>query len=253
MQYESRRRDKEDLYWKLGTEEFRKMLAGLQKCEPFMQQFRTWKDVIKFMRKGTSQDPRKSEVLRAILQAFASNNDPRWHNILLAIFWPGLCSIDKRKAKWDENDEERWQNITTTFIEVICRIDLSKRSERLVQKIYNDTVHRFYDRCSRAWKNIGVETTADEAELIELAGGAEDLNFDLIELHEAQETAIERLREYLVAGRIKEPDFHLLVGTRIYGKTIREYAREAGINYQTAKKRRQRAEAALRLVEWWKP
>ena len=218
-----------------------------------MRRFDSWMDVIRFMRKGTSQDPRKSEVLRAILQTFADDKDPRWHTVLLAIFWPGLLSIFRKKRKWDEDCEERWQNILTTFIEVVSRIDLSKRSERLVQKIYNDTIHRLYDRYSRPWKYVGVETTADEQELIKLAGGADDLNFYLIELHEAQEAAIKRLREHLDAGRLSESDFYLLTATRIYGKTLREYAREASMNYQTCKKRRWRAETALRLVEWWKP
>ena len=54
---------------------------------------------------------------------------------------------------------------------------------------------------------------------------------------------------HLDAGRITEPDFLLLVGTRLYGQSISEYARNAGLKAEAAKKRRQRAEAAIRSHE----
>ena len=56
---------------------------------------------------------------------------------------------------------------------------------------------------------------------------------------------IQRLREHMEAGRISEADFLLLVGTRVYGKSVADYARETGLDYQVAKKRRQRAEAVI--------
>ena len=51
------------------------------------------------------------------------------------------------------------------------------------------------------------------------------------------------------AGRITEADYLLLVGTRVYGKQVVDYAREMGLAYQVAKKRRQRAEAAIRRFQ----
>jgi hypothetical protein len=70
-----------------------------------------------------------------------------------------------------------------------------------------------------------------------------------MELREAQELEIRRLREHQEAGRITEADYLLLVGTRVYGKPVVDYAREMGLAYQTAKKRRQRAEAAIRRFQ----
>ncbi len=73
----------------------------------------------------------------------------------------------------------------------------------------------------------------------------ECIDFARIELREAQE----RLREHLNAGRITEADFLLLIGTRVYGKSVADCARETGLDYQVAKKRRQRAEAAIGRFE----
>ena len=51
------------------------------------------------------------------------------------------------------------------------------------------------------------------------------------------------------AGRITTADGLLLIGTRVYGTSVADYARDTGVAYQVAKKRRQRAEAAIGRFE----
>ncbi len=245
----SRARDRERLEQELRSEKYRKLLRRLHRKEPFFRQFSIWADVIVFMRNGTSTDPRKDEVLRPIFEAHAEDENPRWRAVLLAIFWPGLESIHFQKRGWDQDPDERWQNITWTFLKVVCRVDVKRRPDRLVQKVYNDTVHHLHDEYRRAWNRTNREFAADPEEIDLLAGGVEGIDFAGIELRERQELEIERLREHLTAGRISDADFLLLVGTRVYGKSIADYAREARLDYQVAKKRRQRAEAVIRRFE----
>jgi len=241
----SRERDRARLEQELQTYEYQRLLGELQQNEPFLRQFRTWADVIVFMRNGTSTDPRKDDILRPVFEAHAEDEDPRLRAVLLAIFWPGLESIHFQKRGWDPDPRERWQNITWAFLQVLCRIDLSKRPDRLVQKVFNDTVHRLFDEYRRTWNRTNHELATDPEELNALAGDTEGIDLVGIELREAQESAIQRLREHLEAGRISEADFLLLIGTRVYGQSVADYAREAGLDYQVAKKRRQRAEAVL--------
>jgi hypothetical protein len=169
--------------------------------------------------------------------------------VLLAIFWPGLESIHFQKRGWDQDPEERWQNITWTFLQVLCRIDVKRRPDRLVQKVYNDTIHHLHDEYRRLWNRANRESTLDAEGIEALAGETKGVDTSDIELREAQEIEIQRLREHMEAGRITEADFLLLVGTRVYGKSVADYAREAGLDYQVAKKRRQRAEAVIRRFE----
>ena len=75
------------------------------------------------------------------------------------------------------------------------------------------------------------------------------IDFEGIDRRIAQEAEIERLRDHLAAGRITEADFLLIVGTRVYGQSIPAYARAAGLKKEAAKKRRLRAEAAIRHYE----
>jgi len=245
----SGRNDRERLEEELQGTANQALLRKLQRKHLFLRRFRTWVDVIAFMRTGSSRDPRKDEILRPIFEAHAEDDDPRWRVVLLAIFWPGLESIHYQKRNWDQDPDERWQNIVWTFLQVLCRVDVKRRPDRLVQKVFNDTVHHLHDEYRRVWDRAKREFAAEPDEIDALIGGVDGIDTADIELREAQEIEINRLREHLEQGRITEPDFLLLVGTRVYGKSVADYAREAGLNYQVAKKRRQRAEAAIRRFE----
>ncbi len=245
----SREQDRARLEQELQTEEYQHLLGKLQESEPFLRQFRTWADVIAFMRIGTSTDPRKDDILRPIFERHTEDQDPRWRTILLVIFWPGLESIHFQRRGWDADPRERWQNITWTFLQVLCRIDVQQRPDRLVQKIFNDTVHRLFDEYRRTWNRTNRELATDPEEIAALAGSIGGIDLAGIELREAQEIEVRRLRGHLDAGRISEGDFLLLIGTRVYGQSVIDYAREVGLDYQVAKKRRQRAEAVIDRFE----
>ena len=249
MANSSRDREREWLEQELRSAQHHQRLRWLQRKAPFLRQFRTWADVIAFMRNGTSTDPRKDEILRPIFEAHAQEDAPCWRAILLAIFWPGLESIHVRKRHWDPDPDERWQNVVWTFLHVLCRVDVTQRPNRLVQKVYNDTVHHLYDDYRRAWDRTNRECYADPEEIDALIGGVEEIDVAGIERREAQRIEIERLRAHMDAGRITTADGRLLIGTRVYGTSVADYARETGVAYQVAKKRRQRAEAAIGRFE----
>jgi len=246
----SRDRDRARLEWELQNKEYLGLLMDLQRRELFLQRFTTWSDVLTFMRGGTSRDSSKDEVLRPILAAHAADQDHRWRTILLALFWPGLGSIHSKKRLWDRDDpDELWQRIFWAFHQSVCRIDLARRRDRLVQRIYNATIHYLHDDYRRDWIHAEREVATDPVDMPALAGVAEGIDFEGIDLREACQKEIDRLRAHLDAGRITEADFLLLVGTRLYGQSLSEFARGAGLSAEAAKKRRQRAEAAIACHE----
>jgi hypothetical protein len=245
MSTTSRDRDRERLEQEIQNREYQELLTDIQLRFPFMQRFDTWTEAISFMRAGSSQDPRKDEILRPIFKSHADEADPRWRAILMTIFWPALKSIHAKKRHWDDDPDDLWSNIVWTFLKVICRVNVDRRPDRLVQKVYCETVHHLYDEYKRIWKRSKREPALDASEIEALAGAIDGIDFDAIDLRRAHERKVMRLRAHLDAGRISEADFLLLVGTRLYGQSIAEYARGAGLKTETAKKRRQRAEAAI--------
>ena len=249
MSSTSREHDRKRLEQELQGESYQALLRKIQETEPSFLRFSTWADVVALMRSSKSRNLIKDQILCSIFRARREDKDSRWRDILLVSFWPGLELIHWQKRHWDTNQEERWQNIIWAFLKTLSRIDIDKRSHRLVQKIFYDTVHYLYDeyRCARNHEEWEVLT--DSEEVLELAGGIEEINFSAIELREKQEAEIKRLQSLLDKGRISRSDFLLLVGTRVYGKTMTDYAQENGLDYQTIKKRRQRVEATIQHLK----
>jgi DNA-directed RNA polymerase specialized sigma24 family protein len=248
----SREQDRERLEQEINNIEHQRLLKDLHRGNPFLRQFRTWEEVVAFMRKGTSQDPRKDEILRPIIGAHAEDRDPKWRTVLLVIFWPGLESIHYQKRDWEPEPEDRWQDIVWTFFQVLCRIDVERRPSRLVQKVFNETVHRLHDEYRRTWDRVNREIAVEPEELEALSVPIEGIETSAIEFREAQAIEIRRLREYLDSGLITEPAYLLLVGTDVYGKTIVDCAREMGLSSAAARQRKSRAEAAIRRFLWKK-
>ena len=244
-----RDQDYERLEQEIGGENYTSLLRRLQETNDALLRFGGWPDFIAFMREGTSDDPVKEEALLAILTTHVEDQDPRWRAVLLAVFWPGLDSIFNRKKGWDENEDERWQNVQWAFLQAVCKLDVSRRTDHIVQRIVNGTIHRLHDEYQRIWRHGERETPTDPGQFEEMVGGGDEPDFDVIDIRSKQDAEIRRLREHADAGRISEADFLLLVGTRVYGKTAAQYARETGMSCELARKRRLRAEAAIRRAE----
>lgn len=233
----------------LQRDSYQELLQEFHRASPFLKRFDTWADVVDFMRTGTSDDPENDEVLRPILSVHQRSGDHRLRTVLLVIFWPGLRSLFWQKSHWDPDHHERWGRVVWTFLEVVCRLDPRRRSRRLVQKLINDTVYHLHRAYRRDWDEAEFAPPMDPDLLEALAGGVEHVDFAIIDERDAQEAEIKRLRTHVDAGRISEADFLILVGTRVYGQPLAEYVREHGLSYEAAKKRRLRAEAAIRRQE----
>lgn len=225
------------------------LLRKLHAHAPQWSEYATWTEVVAFMRRGTSLDSRKNALLEAILYEYRVDRNARWSTVLLLIFWPGLESLHRRKLAWDADEDELWQNIVWTFLKVLFRMDLDKRRHRLVQKIVNDTAHHLHDEYLRRWRYAEHESQTDLESLDGFAVRPDVIDDAVLDARQHQDESVHRFRRHWEGGRISEADFHLLVGTRVYGKRVAQYARETGLNYQVAKKRRQRAEAAIRSHE----
>lgn len=238
------RREYARLNLEIQGEEYRTLLQKLKEKAEFLRRFDTWADVVAFMRDSEANDQLTDEVVRPVFKMHEESGDRRWRTILLVIFWPGLESIHWRKRGWDPDIEERWQNLVWTFLQVVCRIDVRRRPDRLVQKVINDTIHYLHDEYREIWRiknheilheNSEKETSNRKSE----CSPQENMRLDWVR----------KLQAYVQEGRINEADFILIVGTRIYGKPLTDYARECGLNYQAISKRRRRAEATIRNYE----
>lgn len=241
--------EREQLERELRGRAYQALLVTLREEEPFLHRFKAWAEVTAFIADGGGRDGQKDVVLRPILRAHRADADPRWLTILLGIFWPRLEWIHRLKRRWDRDANELSSNLTWVFMQVVCRIDVDHRPHRLTQKVVNDTIHRLHDEYRREWDRSHREVLTDPEKLQDIPGGSEGIGLTEAELREAENAAIRRLRGHQAEGRLSEADFFLLVGTFVYGRSLAEYAREVGLPYEAAKKRRQRALATIRRHE----
>ncbi len=224
------------------------LLAGLRRQNQAFRTFKAWAEVVSHLQDRTTDGPGRDRILRPLLRANRTEADQRIQTVLLAVFWPGLVSIHRQKRSWDPNPEELWQSILCTFFEVTRRVDVAKRRERYLQKVYNDTVHRLHDRYRRLWNARNHEHAVSPTDL-DAVVGADGVDTDSIDLREAQRKKVEHYRQCLHEGWITLEGFRLLLETRVHGKSLVHYARDWRISYEATKKRRQRAEAVIRREE----
>lgn len=243
----SRKRDIELLQQEIGSGEYTELLRGLRKDAPFYQRFDTWADVVSFVRGRKLYDPEMDEVLVPIFRAHGEDNDPRWRQVLIVLFWPALESIQHQKLGMASDPFDLWQDIQCTFLEILCRIDLKKRPRRLASKVFYGTLHRVHEDLCRKKRQTGFEEfTADWDTLEDLARPVEGIDFAGIDWREWREGEIEKLRPYVDRGVISEADLQILVATNIDGLSAAHYGRRNGLKPATARKRRLRAEEAVR-------
>ena len=240
----SRDAERRQLEREILQDDHQVLLERLRKQHPLMGGFADWGDVVVFMRQGTSRDPRKDAVLLRIIRAHAQHHDPRWRRILMVVFWPGLEGIWRRKRHWDSDPDALWTNVTWAFLQTVCRLDPSKRSSRLVQKVINDVFHRLHNEYRREWDRTAREVAIDP-EVLAGHNVEDEREAAAAALWVEQESRIAILRAHHAAGRIGDADFLLLIGTQVYGRSLGECARESGLSYEAVKKRQQRALRAI--------
>jgi hypothetical protein len=225
---------------------FQGLLHGLQGAEPAFRRFETWSEVAALISEGARRDAGKDTLLRAIFRGHRQSGDSGWRAVLLLVFWHELEGILRLKRHWDRDGEQLWSNVVWAFMQVITRIDERRRPNGMIQKVVNDTIHRLYEEYSREWRRCRREMPTDPEEIASLLGSGKN---DAAGNQLAQEAAVRRLRRYVTEGHLRETDFFLLLGTCVYGSPVAEYARQVGVSYEAARKRRQRALAVLRKLE----
>jgi hypothetical protein len=265
---------------KLAQPAYQILLENLQENHSVFQPFPTWGAVLGFMNEKRQQELWEDQILRPIFQAYRKDNDPRWQEILLALFWPKLELIHRWKNHWDRCDPDRlWQNIHCTFLHIIEQMDVDQRRERLVQKVRNDIIHRVYEEYERTWQweKRHVEYVEEPMEANEIDPyllrmplasdkpssarekprnrpldpkmAATDPDLVNIELRNTQQAAVQWLEEFAQTRKIRKADVQLYIGTQIYGKPLAECAEEYKLTYEAAKKRCQRMREKIRQWE----
>ena len=244
----SRDHQREELVREVASVGYRDLLERLHATGRLCG-FETWPDVISFMHTTEGeQHATKDEILRCVLRDHQECRDPRWQTILLVMFWPGLETILWQNRKRNPDIHSRWQDVVCSFVQAVCRVNVDKRQDRFAAKLFNDTVHLLRDQYRRRERQAEREQAVPPSKAAGLVGARRCERLETVDLEDEVSALAQRLRGLVGAGHLKEDDLRLVMETRVGGKSLSDVARRTGLDYQTIKKRRQRAEAIIRQL-----
>ncbi len=161
----------------------------------------------------------------------------------MAIFWPILIAIHRKSARYDsEYPDELWQKIYWYFSETIQSTDLQDREYPIASRIYLKLKDSVRDSYRSDWKHQKRLLNIDDDPFKNLIGDDPSVKV--------------RVRDWISyfqylqrKGLISEIDYHLIIGSVIYGESLHDCAFDLGLTYEIAKKLRQRALKKIRDIQ----
>jgi len=204
---------------------------------------------------------RQDEILLALVCEHQKAPCTPLHELLLHLLWPALESIFLSRLGGRTPADDLWDNIQWAFVCILDGYPADRRPSKVARNIQLDVLKKVTRWAGQDARYALFLPTAGNSDRNEhnyealLDGRFEHFNEILAgkgktDEREPDAEDIERmiqvLRGFLDAGVISEDSFYILIATRVYGKSVKDHAAARSLPYQTIKKRRQRAEAAIR-------
>lgn len=230
---------------------FRPLLGEITLNHPAYAAYRSWGAVAGKVCGGRPSEQEEDALVAPLLAIYASGEDERWGTVLCAVCFRWLVSMHLPRSWWMEGPEDVWQELVVLFLDTCRRLGVKGIESGVRRRLVSDTQRRLYDiaqRGRRAAERIAGTEPAILASAVDprMEPHAAELR---MEFRERIQDLDERLRRHLDEGTIAAIDHAIVVGTRVLGRSLTEQAALLGIGAEAAKKRRQRAERAMREAE----
>lgn len=168
----------------------------------------------------------KDDVLAALLRV--ARHDVAAVSMLVVSLLPGLRVLANRLGRSAPVDDV-WSELLLQFTAHVRRYDLNRRPRRIAANLLLDSFSHTLTWVQRERRWQASRTDLDEASFLRTEDPA------------ASSIVSDALRQ----GVLTPDDATLLVSTHVGGFALAEGAQLLGLNYEAAKKRRQRAQYAL--------
>jgi len=226
--------------------EYQDLFAELKAADLDFRKFSNWNEVIETFRQVKWMDSRSDRILRPILQHLRRSGDRRWLDILTAMLWHMLCSIYWRMRVFADHDAEQledlWQGINWRFLEYLHSIDIATNDKRIALRIFiklkNSTQYEFRKK-RRDYKRC---VLSEPGKIESIINSKSILNAKAISISA-------RLSLYQRLGILKVIEYEFVESLQSGSESLAESAERLGIDYETAKKVRQRAIKKIKHLE----
>ncbi len=229
----SRALDDSFVTW-VGSHEAVMLYRSLRESCEILARFASLQDAVAFLRDGTNEDYHtKDALLRTFVEAYQAESAPhRSAQLLLGALQPGLSHLFHQQARrWPGlEDAELWGQIAASFLEVVSSYPLSRRPHRIAKNLLMDTLRR-----TLRWLHAHHGQQVPPRSRRVTGDGAVDVT-----------EAMPYVQALVRSGVVSGEDAAILLATRVIGERLPLLAHKRGRSYETLRKRRQRAERAIR-------
>lgn len=198
----------------------------------------------------------KDSTLLAYIKEYQATRIDACLVFLEAAMFPALDHLFCSKLRPGMNLDDFWSEIQWAFLKTVVSYPVDRRISRVARNLQLDTLNSIckWQRIeSMSWQTVKKIKTVFKGHETEIRNGA--LNpWDLLVDpkpghdwdHDDAQDALRSLSPLIEKGVLSKDDGYLLVGCHIYGKKLAALAKELGLTREAAKKRKQRAERAIR-------
>lgn len=232
-----------DLENEISSEKFIKLYETIRERHPIVKPFPAPKDLISCLHNQDKPDyALNDKILLSLILEYQNEADTKLIGpYLLIIFKPGLMRLfhlfkERAKQLPSLSEDDLWLQIITLFFEELSHIDPVKDSEKIASKIVGRIRHSLRDYFRDLFKSAYAESDLRvNPKLI----SSSPAKIDPAEIN----TLLQHLADI---GVISETDKHILLATKVYGKSMKELSEEYGeLSYEAIRQRKARVEKTI--------
>lgn len=233
----------------LGSKEFIELYNQIRERHEIIKSFNTPLDLIKFLHDFKQKHYGANDaILRILIYEYQIRGSSHLvFNYLLNILTPGLEAIFYRfRARVLEDIAfdgfDLKSQIRLLLLDILSNYDLKAKPTKIAVTIMSRIRSRLTFWHSKLKRKRESLITYEK----ELSQEKPQIVSSNMEYAESLESAKEKLNSLVKRKIIDEKDSFIILATRVYGKSLKELAKEQGLSYEALKKRIRRAEQKIR-------
>jgi hypothetical protein len=231
----------------LETDDYVALFESFSRRCSRARRFGGWLDLIAYQHEDAGRDSGQG-VLCELFTCYAENRGPHWLPVLTLVFFPVLTANLATRRHWRICKKEMCSDLYWAHTGAFADVDPSSRQSEIVRQVINRTLGRFRQLCEKEWNHARRERASADPVHSAKEPNAPDQRLAALEDHEEARWVLGRLHGMAEKSAISREDLELVLDTRMQEVNLQDAATARGLSYQAAKKRRQRAEAAIRSL-----
>ena len=228
----------------ISSEKFITLYQRIRKTHPLIKSYLTPQELISYLHNQSNPDyALNDKILLSLIREYHKDMESNAVGpYLFIVFKPGLLKLfsqfrQRAKCFSSFDDVDLWFQIVALFFEELRHIALSKDDTKIASKIIGRIKNKLRDYFKELFRVLQAESALKE-------NPSDTYTLPLETSPDELDTSLSCL---VATGIISETDKYILLGSKVYGKSMKELSQGLkGISYANIRQRKLRAQKAIR-------